>query len=149
MGTLVKNNENLFPSIPFMFDDFFTRDIFNLTNLNQGDTLPAVNIQETEDKFILELAAPGMVKEDFKVELNNNNLVITSQRENLVEDKDERENYTRKEFSYQHFSRSFRLPETKVQTDNISAKYDRGILNISIPKQTNSVVGSSRRIEIS
>jgi HSP20 family protein len=108
-----------------------------------------VNIQETEDKFILELAAPGMVKEDFKVELNNNNLVITSQRENLVEDKDERENYTRKEFSYQHFSRSFRLPETKVQTDNISAKYDRGILNISIPKQTNSVVGSSRRIEIS
>ncbi|MBI2281196.1 MAG: Hsp20/alpha crystallin family protein, partial [Bacteroidetes bacterium] len=140
MGTLVKSNEKIFPSIPLMFDDFFARDFFNLTNFNQGYTLPAVNIQETEDRFILELAVPGMVKEDFKIELNNNNLVITAQRENQVED--EGGNYTRKEFSYKHFSRSFKLPETKVQVDNISAKYDKGILSINIPKQANSVVDS-------
>ena len=151
METLVKSNGNLFPSTPSMFDDFFTRDFFNLSNRNQANTLPAVNIQETKDKFILELAAPGMAKEDFKIELNNNNnnLMITAERENKVEDKDEEGNYTRQEFSYQHFSRSFRLPETKVQGDKISAKYDNGILNISIPKQVNSVADSSRRIEIS
>jgi HSP20 family protein len=149
MGTLVKSNGNLFPSMPSMFDDFFTRDFFHLTNVNQGETLPAVNIQETTDKFILELAAPGMVKEDFKIELNNNNLVITAQRENKVDDKDERGNYTRKEFSYQRFSRSFRLPETKVEADNISAKYENGILKVNIPKQANSLANSSRRIEIS
>lgn len=147
MGTLIKNRENLFPSIPLFFDDFFTKDFFS--HVNESNTLPAVNIHEKEDKFILELAAPGMSKEDFMLEVNNNNLTITAQRKSQSERNDKTGNYTLKEFNYQHFSRSFKLPESKIVLDKISAKYDNGILNIDIPKQVKALSDSSRRIEIS
>ena len=76
MGTLVKNNGSFFPSVPSLFDDFFTRDLFNTSFVKRTeDTLPLVNIRENEDRYELEVAAPGMDKEDFSVEISNNVLI--------------------------------------------------------------------------
>jgi HSP20 family protein len=92
-----------------------------------------VNIKESTDQFEVEMAAPGMSKENFKVELNNNYLTISAENKKESEQK-EGERYTRKEFSYSSFSRTFALPEL-VENDKIEAKYDNGILKISIPKR--------------
>lgn len=147
MGTLVKSNGSLFPNVPSLFDDFFTRDFFHTPFIKRTEeTLPLVNIRENESSYELEVAAPGMDKDDFSVELNNNTLVINANRTNHSEDKGE--NYTRKEFNYQQFQRSFQLPDKIVDGNKISAKYNDGILNITIPKKEKNVVDTSRRIEI-
>src|SRR3712207_1509114 len=109
--TLTKRNGNLVNSFPSILDDFFNRDLFVWNNSNfstTGTTLPAVNVKETQDNFVVEMAAPGMNKEDFKVELNNNVLTISSEHKQENEEK-ENNRYTRKEFSYQSFQRSFQL----------------------------------------
>ena len=150
MSTLVKRNGNLFPEFPSLFDDFFTRDFFNLNNLNHsnGNTLPSVNIREEADSYQLEVAAPGMSKNDFKVELDNGKLLISAQKQNQNEEKDEMGNYTRREFSYQSFQRSFTLSERMIEGDKISAKYEDGILHINVPKTEEAKVKPSRLIEI-
>ena len=82
--SLIKRNGNLFNSFPLLNDDFFTRDLFNWglsNNSNTGTTIPAVNIKETADSFEVEMAAPGMTKKDFRIELDNNVLTITSEKE--------------------------------------------------------------------
>ncbi|MGB0888109.1 MAG: Hsp20/alpha crystallin family protein [Vicingaceae bacterium] len=149
MGTLIKNNNGFFPSVPSLFDDFFTRDLFNhKTSLSKdADTLPAVNIQETASSFELEVAAPGMNKDDFNIELNNGTLIINAQRTKEIEDKGD--NYTRKEFNYQQFQRSFQLPQMAIKEEGVSAQYNDGILSISIPKKENSEVTATRKITIS
>jgi len=94
--------------------------------------IPAVNVEETEKSFIIELAAPGMNREDFKLKLENNVLMVSSEKE--TEKIEETKNYTRKEFMYGAFSRSFTLPKN-VETDNINAVYEKGILKIELPKK--------------
>lgn len=93
--------------------------------------VPAVNIQEDEKQFILEFAVPGMHKDDFKINLENQMLTISSEVKD--ENEENKPNYTRKEFVYNSFSRSFTLPKNIV-ADKIKADYKDGILNISIPK---------------
>lgn len=149
MGTLVKSNGNFFPNVSSLFDDFFTRDLFNLPGFNHTNgNLPAVNVKETDSDYLIEVAAPGVAKENFKVELENNMLIISAQQENRAEDKDDSGNYTRREFSYQSFKRSFNLPDNIIQGDNISARYNDGVLNITIPKKENMLVDHSRQIKI-
>ena len=138
MGTLMKNDRSLFPAVPSLFDDMLAGDWFNWpSNLNLSAnrwSVPAVNVKETNDAFELEIAAPGMNKGDFKVELDNDMLVISAEKENKNEEKDEKGNFTRREFNYQSFTRTFSLPERLVKGDSISAKYNDGILHISVPK---------------
>lgn len=152
MGTLVKTNGDgsLFPAIPSLFDDFFTRDLFNWNagNFSNGNTLPAVNIRETGNSFEIEVAAPGMKKSDFKVELDNDQLVISAQQEKKNDEKDREGNYTRREFSYQTFRRSFSLPERLVENEKISAKYHDGILHITVPKTEEAKVRPPKQIQI-
>jgi HSP20 family protein len=122
--SIAKTNGNLFPAIPSLIDDFFGRDWLDsslATWRTSGSTLPAVNVRETNDEFMIEVAAPGMQRDDFKVELDNNVLTISSQKEDNYEEKDEAGNYTRREFSYQSFQRSFSLPQNKVKGDEITA----------------------------
>src|SRR5688500_1532062 len=105
MKTLVRTNGNLFPAIPSLLNDFLTDDWFDSSLANwksSGATLPAVNVRETNDDFRIEVAAPGMKRDDFKLELENNMLSISSQREDKREEKDN-DGYTRREFSYQSF----------------------------------------------
>ena len=121
--------------VPSFFDRFFERDLFDWENRNfssTNTTLPSVNIKEDVEGFDVQVAAPGFKKTDFKIELNNDQLTISSEKKSDMEMKDN-EQFTKREFSYQSFSRTFSLPRT-VQTDKIKAKYENGILRISIPK---------------
>ncbi len=143
--TLVKFKNNSMPVVPTFFDTLFGKDFFDY-NYNSGvATLPATNIKEDKDSFVLELAAPGMKKSDFKIEVNNNVLHISSEKEQSKEENTE--NFTRKEFSYQAFTRSFNLPQT-VNKDSITATYTDGLLCISIPKREEAKEKPARFIDI-
>jgi HSP20 family protein len=151
MKSLVKSNGTLFPTLPSLFDDFFTRDWLDSSLSNwrvSGATLPAVNIAETNDDFKIEVAAPGMRRSDFKVELDNNVLTISSEKEDKAEHKDQNGNYSRKEFSYQAFQRSFSLPENKVLGDKITARYADGILYVTVPKSEEAKVKPAKQIAV-
>jgi HSP20 family protein len=152
MRSLVKSNGTLFPAMPSLFDDFLSKDLFDWGTNNwrsTGATLPSVNISETNDTFNIEVAAPGMKRDHFKVELDNNVLTISSEVENKNEEKDKEGNYTRREFSYQSFQRSFALPENKVEGEKISARYADGILYITVPKKEEAKVKPAKKISIS
>ncbi len=149
--TLTRKNGNLNNSFPSIFDDFLNRDLFDWSNSNystSGTTLPAVNVKETPENFIVEMAAPGMKKEDFKVELNNNLLTISSEQKQENEQQ-ESDRYTRREFSYQSFQRSFQLSRDAVDAENIQAKYENGVLHLTIPKREEVKQKPSRLINIS
>lgn len=152
MKSLVRSNGNSFPSIPSLLNDFFAENWFDTSLANWrslGATLPAVNIRETNDDFLIEVAAPGMKRDDIKVELDNNILMISSQNEEQKEETDKNGKYTRREFSYQAFQRSFALPENKVEGSKISAKYQDGILHITVPKREDAKVKPARQITVS
>lgn len=133
-----------------LFDDFFTRDFLNwglANNSTTNTTIPAVNIKETPENFAVEMAAPGMKKEDFRIELDGNNLTISSEWQNQADEK-EGERYTRREFSYQSFQRTFTLPRNVVDGDKIEAKYENGVLRLLIPKREEAKQKPARMIEI-
>ncbi|MFV5699975.1 Hsp20/alpha crystallin family protein [Flavobacterium sp. ZT3R17] len=138
METLVKRNSSL-PTLNTFFDDFFTKDVFDWSDKNFatiGSNLPSVNLKESEDKLEVDLAAPGMKKEDFKVEIDNNMLMISSEKEESKEESRKKDNYLRKEFSYQSFYRSFYLPEY-IDENKVEASYKDGILHVAIAKKEN------------
>ena len=155
MKSIVKWNGNvanrMIPELPSLFDDFLTRDLFQwpLRVASNNNSVPAVNVKETDSAFELEMAAPGMEKSDFKIELNQNTLVISSQKEHKVEERSEDGKYSRKEFSYHSFSRSFNLPEDLVNADEINANYKDGILHILIPKKEPAQLKGTKQITIS
>jgi|SRR5882757_953432 len=134
--TLVKSNGSKYGlARPSLFNDFFNRDVWNWDNsMLTGTTLPSVNIQENDDNFLVEMAAPGMKKDDFKVELDGNLLTITSEK-NAETSEEEYSKYSRKEFSYESFTRSFQLPKDVVDEESIKAKYVDGVLHLTIPKK--------------
>lgn len=154
MDSLVKLNGNgknlLFPEFPSLFDDFLTRDFFNSPSraLYNGNSVPAVNVKETDSAFELEMAVPGMNKKDFRIELENNKLVVSAEHENKTEENSEDGKYSRKEFSYQSFTREFHLPENSVNEDEISANYKDGILRIEVPKKEPAKPKLLKQIEV-
>jgi len=140
----------LFPVVNSLFDDFFSRDLWNLGNNSHSTTnttIPAVNIRETNENFEVEMAAPGMTKNDFKIELDGNQLTITSEKSDQREEKDG-EKYNRREFSYQSFQRSFQLQKDVVDADKIEAKYENGVLHLVIPKKEEAKQKPPKMIEI-
>ncbi|SHI78374.1 heat shock protein Hsp20 [Mesonia phycicola] len=149
--SLVKRTpaENWLPSI---FDDMFKTDwLGGTSNVNNiGVSIPAVNIQETEDNFLVEVAAPGKKKEDFNIELNNDVLTISSEakKENTETKEEATGKFTRREFSYSTFKRAFSLPET-VDSSKINASYENGVLLINLPKKEEAKVQAKRFIEVS
>jgi HSP20 family protein len=147
--SLIKKNGSSFPTIPALFDDFFSRELFNWGNnnfSNTSTTVPSVNIKETADNYEVEVAAPGMDKKDFRITLDRNLLTISSSKEQSNEQKDE--NYSRREFSYQSFQRSFELPKDVVDEDKIIARYENGLLHLTIPKKEEAKQKAPRQIEI-
>ncbi|PUV22592.1 Hsp20/alpha crystallin family protein [Sphingobacterium athyrii] len=146
---LAKRNWNNFSLFSPMFDNF-NRELLNWDNKNfssTSTTVPAVNIKENGDTFEVEVAAPGMAKDDFKVTLDGNLLTISSAKEEQNEE--HKENYTRREFSYQSFQRSFELQKDVVDQDNIRACYENGMLRLTIPKKEEAKQKEPRLIEIS
>ncbi len=123
------------------FDSWLTKN-HSVTNT----TLPAVNIKETEEAYLLDFAAPGYKKDDFIIELNNDVLTVSSEKK--VEQVDEKDVFTKKEFSYESFTRSFNLPEL-VEGDKIKATYKNGILEIKIPKKEEAKPKPVKQIKVS
>ena len=141
MNLIRRTSNPLFPSI---LDEFFGSDT-PFSALSNRSHVPSVNISETDTNFELALAAPGKTRKDFNVELDDHVLTVSS--ESKHEDESKTDQYTRREFRYDNFQRSFRLPET-VDTAGIKAKYDNGILTISLPKHEEAIPEPKKQIEI-
>lgn len=133
--------------VPAYWDDFFNDKFFNnyYTATNKG-TSPAVNVVEEENEFRIDMAVPGLSKGDFRIELENEVLTISSEDKEKKDDKGH--SYMRREFSYSTFKRSFQLPES-VDMDNIKASHEAGILTIQLPKKEEMVEKAPKKIEIS
>jgi HSP20 family protein len=143
-----KNKVSNFPSLSSWFDDFSLTDFPSLfaTNFNTGISLPKVNIKEVADAFIVEMAVPGLKKSDFNINLENNILSISAELKE--ENENVNDNYTRREFGYSSFKRTFTLPET-VNDSKINAKYTDGILHVHLPKKEEAKQKPPRTINIS
>lgn len=146
--SLIKRNENGW--LPTVFDDMFKTDwLGGTTSVNSiGTSIPAVNIRENEDSFIVDVAAPGKSKEDFNIELDNDVLTISAEEKSEKETTENNGRYTRKEFNYTTFKRAFSLPDT-IDSAKISAAYNNGVLEIALPKKEEAKVQAKRMIEIS
>lgn len=127
--TLTKFRKNP-PVFSPLFDNFFENDFFDG---NGGGNLPSANIKEVNDRYEVELAIPGFDKNDLNIELNDGLLTISSEKTKEHKDEDKEAHYSRREFQYSSFTRSFRLPD-KVKEDDIKAQVNNGILTVQIPK---------------
>lgn len=138
---------NFFPGI---VDDFFGRDFLpgnDLFDTQTGISMPSVNIVEGKEDFRIEVAAPGLEKDDFKIDLENNVLTISSEREESSEQQENDNRYMRREFCYSSFRRAFSLPNT-VDADKIEANHKNGVLSIAIPKREEAKVKPAKQIAI-
>lgn len=141
---------SLFPSNLLEMDDFFgdrlwTSDLFDIDFWNSKSREPALNIKETDDHFEIELAAPGFSKKDFEINVDHGYLNISAQKSESKKEKDE--NYTRKEFSYNSFTRSLQLPES-IKEEAIKAHYQNGILSFNLAKKEEAKKHKPKKIEI-
>jgi HSP20 family protein len=132
------------PWFPSLLEEFFTRD-FRIEHPTRTFDVPSVNIIEKSEGFALDLAAPGKKRGDFQVEVDNHVLTISTENQSTQESTDG--DYSRREFSYDAFQRSFRLPKT-VDTTKIKASYDNGLLHISIPKRKEAIPEPKKYVEI-
>jgi HSP20 family protein len=136
--------------VPTLLDNFLNNNFFDRLSTDfssTSTTLPAVNIKETNDAFEVEMAAPGMKKEDFNIELENQILKISSEKRDRSEQK-EGDKVLMREYSYQSFERNFQLSKQVVDADRIRATYEHGILHILIPKREEAKQQPARRIDI-
>ncbi|BDD02967.1 Hsp20/alpha crystallin family protein [Aureibacter tunicatorum] len=142
--SLIKRRNGFLSDIPSIYDNLIGKDLFDFGNSAQG-TLPSVNVKDNKEEYVLEVAAPGLKKDDFHIEIHHNLLTVSSEKKQSKEEKDD--NFTRKEFHYSSFKRTFSLPDT-IKGDEIKAGYNDGILEITIPKKTEVIKEGGRKIEI-
>lgn len=134
-------------TLPSLVDEFFGDDLFaRFFNENENVTVPSVNVKEGKEEYTIDVAAPGLDRKDFKIDLNSNVLEISSEKE--VKEESDDDTIMRREFRYSSFKRSFTLPDT-ANTDKIKASYKDGILSISIPKKEEAKAKPIKQISIS
>ncbi len=144
---LMKKNGGL--GLPSLWEDMWDSNWFDFpAAFRTGKTMPAANVTEHDNEFLIELAAPGMKKKDFDIKIDGNELLISSSKEEKWEDRDKKGNFRRQEFSYEAFSRSFTLPDT-VDQNGIKATYEDGLLKITLPKMAEAKTKQAKVIEIS
>ena len=130
--------------IPAVFNDFFDTDYMPRAN----STAPAINVKETDKAYVVELAAPGMKKEDFNVHINDEgNLIIKMEKKDEKKEEDKSARYLRREFSYSKFEQTLLLPDD-VKKEDITAKVEHGVLTVELPKVAEEKVKVSRQIDI-
>lgn len=145
MSLIKRKSDDFMPFRPFMTDMLDVDRFFGSDPFKGLEKVPSANIQEREDRFDISLAAPGMDKKDFKVEIDHNILSISAEKKK--EKTEEKANYTRREFSYDSFTRSFELPAT-VNTDAVDAQYKDGILTLHLPKKQEALVSKRKAISV-
>lgn len=133
--------------MPSILEEFFGDDFVNQMMEDRGKSVPAVNVVENNDSYELEIAAPGMTKDDISVDLDNNVLKISGSKKHEDKDEDEDKNYMRREFSYTEFERSFTLPE-ECDENKIEANYEDGVLKVNIPKKEVTTSKGKKKIDI-
>lgn len=143
MSLIKKNGNGL--SVPTIFSDFFDTDKFFNDAFFKRDLIPAVNVSDTENTYEIELAAPGLKKSDFKVNVENG--VLTISAETQSEEEETNKNYTRREFRSESFSRAFSLPEN-ANEEKIGAKYEDGVLKLSLAKKVPAAVAKKKEIAV-
>ncbi len=130
--------------IPTVFNDLFDNDFMPRANY----TAPAINVRESEKGYTVELAAPGMKKEDFNVHINDEgNLIIKMEQKQEKKEEDKNTRYLRREFNYSKYEQTLILPDDVVK-DQISARVEHGVLTVELPKQVEEKVKVSRQIDI-
>jgi HSP20 family protein len=140
----LKNNHVMRPAFDSILDDFLDGESW--TSFPTGITAPAVNIKETTDKYEVQVASPGLKKEDFNIDVDNGMLTISSEKKEEKEEK-EGDHITRQEFSFSSFKRSFTIPEN-VDVSKINAAYKDGILTIDLLKKEKKAEDSKKKIAI-
>lgn len=152
MTQLTKRNKAVLPSIVsdfFNSDRLFSPSILDfeggLLDRSSSYLIPDANITENDKDFTIELAAPGLDKKDFNIEVQDGVLNISAEKEE--EKSEDNKNYRRREFSYDSFSRSFTLPENSM-SDKIDAKYENGVLHITLPKKEVTVSKPAKQIKV-
>ena len=141
MTPMMRRNAAWLPSV---FNDFFDTDFMPKANA----TAPAINVKESDKGYTVELAAPGMTKEDFNVHINDEgNLIIKMEQKQEKKEEDKSTRYLRREFSYTKFEQTLLLPDD-VKKDAISARVEHGVLTVELPKVVEEKVKVSRQIEI-
>jgi HSP20 family protein len=135
--------------MPTLWDELFGKDAFSTGLSEDRSTLniPAVNVLENNDNFMIEVAAPGLEKKDFHIDLENNLLTISSEKE-FKHEEEKNGKFMRREFGYSSFKRSFTLPES-IDTEKIGATYKEGVLHITIPKKEEAKPKPAKQIAIS
>jgi HSP20 family protein len=136
MNTLTRKNR-IIPSLNSFFNDDLRKDLYDWNEknfLSVGDTLPSANVKDSEDEIRIDLAVPGMKKDDFKIQFKNNILSISSEKKDEKTEQDDEGNFLRKEFNYEAFCRTFQLPDN-INEKSINAAYADGILHIEIGKK--------------
>ena len=141
MTTLVRKNQNQ-GWLPLFFNDFFKDD----WKVGTSSTVPAINVKETETAYCVEVAAAGMTKNDFVVNIDeDNDLVITLEKKNATKEGENGTRYLRREFSYSKFRQTMVLPDN-VNKENIEAKVEDGVLTINLPKLSEKEIQKKQRI---
>ena len=138
----VRNRERM-PMWSEFFNDLFD-DVITRPDVRRS-TIPSVNVVESDENFRLEVAAPGLSKDDFKISVDND--VMTVSTEKKSESTEKKEKYTRQEFAYSAFTRSFTLPEI-VNAENIQANYENGVMTIMLPKKEEAKPKAPREIKV-
>ena len=133
--------------MPSVFDDIFKpwNEWFEGGLWGRTMQVPAVNITEQKDNYLVSLAAPGLKKDDFKIDVDGNMLTISSEKEETKEEKDKK--FTRKEYNYSSFSRSFSLPE-EINKEKIEAYYEDGVLKITLPRREEARKTTAKHISV-
>ena len=144
--TLVRRTNNQMPDLDYFFGNLFDRDLLFAPVAGKKYSDPSVNVKETETEYQIEVAAPGLKKENFNVEVENNVLTISYNQKEEKEEKNE--GYSRCEFSYSSFRRSFSIPKDEVDDSKIEASYKDGILNVTLHKREEVKPKPARAIEI-
>jgi HSP20 family protein len=153
MTTLSKNQnrKNGLQTLYNPLDRFFRNDFIDLWDKASPMTVPGINISEGKSSYKIEMAAPGLKKEDINVEADGNMLTISCEKESERSDgspeKDDEHTYSRREYNYSSFSRSFTIPEN-ADGENIKAKYENGVVRIDLPKKKENLKGGKQKISI-
>ena len=153
MSLIVKNTKGSFPEViskfwdaeRSLFSDFFDFDA-SFPNWSRELEIPGANVIEHEKEYAIEISAPGKKKEDFKVEIEGDYLHVSSEKKEETEDN--KPNYRRREFTYNYLSRSFRIPENALPHE-VTAKYENGILHLTLPKKAVEVTKEKKAIQVS